>query len=48
LELFVESLTSNLAETTAFGFVKCIAPTEEIRVMTLELQPKFAENDGEL
>jgi len=33
---------------TTFGFLICIAPTEEIRVMALELQSKLAENDREL
>jgi len=33
---------------TTSGFVICIAPTEEICVLALELQPNFAENDREL
>ena len=33
---------------TTFCFVISIAPTEEIRVMALELQSKFAVNDREL
>jgi len=33
---------------TTFGFVICIAPNEEIRVIALKRQYKFAENDREL